>query len=279
LNDCALYGLEVLSESNSACFIGPEFIDPDSRDLNMFHVYINKEILRTQRCERISCINFLVTSIKHKINYGNNGDVFNQSFPDLGQGHCFKYPDNAKSLDGSVFDWINHAPTQEEELKIKWGDYSSYKNQSNTLANRIHHSNDTNRNMQNNNGPWNQQPNNEENKNGGILMDFSNDFMGNSKHQPKFTRNNPPTNSRFGSTNTRGGMSGSNNQFKSNIPNPSKNAAKRNTARTFGTPIVKTTKSTELRIMMNRDKNNAIGRSHTNNLPTIRESEKGKNFN
>ena len=87
-----LYGLELLSDSNYQCSVGPDMIIKERIDKEEFyHVYIDYEYLKQFRCEKICQANLAVLSSRENIKYGRGGDQFNQDLINERGGGNFPY--------------------------------------------------------------------------------------------------------------------------------------------------------------------------------------------
>lgn len=76
-----LYGVELISEEDEIGLAGPNFIEVENRrNGDIYHIYLDFNFLREQRCERIWQVNLLIVSDIEKIKYGDRGDQFNSDF-------------------------------------------------------------------------------------------------------------------------------------------------------------------------------------------------------
>jgi hypothetical protein len=149
---------------------------------------------------------------------------------------------------------MHHIPTEEEKCKIRCGDFSGTTG-SGTLASRGRNTpSDQNRFR-----ARNEQPSMEENKSGGVVMDFSGAFTGgagaSSSRPPLQNKSKVPPRPQLGNRKPI--------NHQSTKPQQNRNA--------FGTPIVKTTRAMQLRREANKDKHNVQNQSRMGRLETVRE--------
>jgi hypothetical protein len=81
-NRSQFYGLELLSDRDGACCIGPNLIDKESitRDQDIYHVFLDNRYLQQQRIDHIVQANMIAVGNTERIQYGDRGDEFSQEF-------------------------------------------------------------------------------------------------------------------------------------------------------------------------------------------------------
>ena len=248
-DQASLYAVEIFNRSNQNCVWGPKFIQPENyRGQSLYHITIDNDYLKKNRCEDIEAINFIAAyGQNNQIRYGNSGDEFDQNFPEIGVANWFLYPEMPVRLNWSISMGQNQYPTHDEFRLIKAGDFrepDDDQNKENAIPNF-----------------GGNIPSREEDKANSLVMEFStNDFKGNSR---------PYNGPRRGTTMSSSSKFTSQQSIRQN---GTRNFGRSNTTHNPKVLKIRTTKSSQLRKMINRDKNN----HRSGRMSTIREEPKGK---
>ena len=80
LKDTAkLYGVEIIWNNNT-CLAGPEIIENDKKNRNIYNVMIGFDFLSHYQWDNIDSINFIITESSSSMKYGDRSAVFDPNF-------------------------------------------------------------------------------------------------------------------------------------------------------------------------------------------------------